>query len=108
MANRKLRITVLTSPDMRARINTYARLQKQSMKSISDAVNDSLELCFGQGSDFDDKLQNDELYMRTYNDERKRYGLKPLKHSLLKAQLSTMLTENRFEEIVDALKELQK
>lgn len=105
---KKIRITVLISPDMRARINTYARLQKKSLKSISDAVGDCLELCLGQGSDFDDKLQNNESYMRTYNDERKRYGLKPLKHSLLNAQLSTMLTENGFEEIVDALKELQK
>lgn len=102
---KKLRITVLISPDMRARINTYARVRHES---LSDAVVDCAELCLGQGSDFDDKLQNDELYMRTYNDERKRYGLKPLKHNLLKAQLSTMLTENRFEEIVDALKELKQ
>lgn len=75
---------------------------------MSDAVVDCLELYLGQGSEFDDQLQNDELYMRTYNGERSRYGLKPLKHNLLKAQLSTMLTENRFEEIVDSLKELKK
>ena len=105
MANDKVNTTVLTTPDMRARINTYARLRQ---KTMADAVNDCLELCLGQGSEFDDQLQSDELYMRTYNGERSRYGLKPLKHSLLKAQLSTMLTENRFEEIVDALKELKK
>lgn len=105
MANDKVRTTILTSLDMRARLSTYARLRKES---LSDAVVDCLELYLGQGSEFDDQLQNDELYMRTYNGERSRYGLKPLKHNLLKAQLSTMLTENRFEEIVDALKELKK
>lgn len=105
MANDKVSTSFITSADMRARISTYARIRQ---KTMADAVNDCLELYLGQGSEFDDELQNDELYMRTYNDERKRYGLKPLKHSLLKAQLSTMLTENRFEEIVDALKELKK
>lgn len=105
MANDKVSTSFITSADMRARISTYARIRQ---KTMADAVNDCLELCLGQGSEFDDQLQNDELYMRTYNDERKRYGLKPLKHNLLKAQLSTMLTENRFEEIVDALKELKK
>lgn len=105
MANDKVRTTILTSPDMRARLSTYARVRHES---LSDAVIDCLELYLGQGSEFDDQLQSNELYMRTYNGERSRYGLKSMKHNLLKAQLSTMLTENRFEEIVDALKELKK
>lgn len=105
MANGKVSTSFITSADMRARISTYARIRQ---KTMADTINECLELCLGQGSKFDDKLQNDELYMRTYNGERSRYGLKPLNHNLLKDQLTTMLTENRFEEIVDALKELQK
>lgn len=104
MANGKVSTSFITSADMRARISTYALIRQ---KTMADSINDCLELYLGQGSEFDDQLQKDELYMRTYNGERSRYGLKPLKHNLLKAQLSTMLTENRFEEIVDALKELK-
>lgn len=105
MANDKVSTSFITSADMRARISTYAQIRQ---KTMADTVNECLELYLGQGSEFDDQLQKDELYMRTYNGERSRYGLKPLNHNLLKAQLSTMLTENRFEEIVDALKELKQ
>lgn len=104
MANDKVSTSFITSADMRARISTYARIRQ---KTMADAINDCLELYLGQGSEFDDQLQNDELYMRTYNGERSRYGLKPLKHNLLKANLSSMLNDNSIEDIITTLKELK-
>lgn len=91
--------------DMKARLDAYAEVNH---KSLTDSIVDALELVFGQGSDFDEQLHTNAKLIEVYNEKRKIVGLKPLKNVQLKAQLSTMLTENRFEEIVDALKELKQ
>lgn len=91
--------------DMKARLDAYAEVNH---KTLNSSVVDALELVFGQGSDFDEQLHTNAKLIEVYNEKRKLVGLKPLKNAQLKAQLSTMLTENRFEEIVDALKELKQ